>query len=93
MRDLNTGELEELAGLIALHIGGWQEYGYAEPPTPDCATIPPLGERSADAIKAGHAAIKNIDEMLARLHTLRGQLVSEIRTDEDVRFPWLAVRS
>jgi len=77
--------LEELAGLINFRVGAWQDFGYAEPPTPECATIPPLGERSAKAIEAGHEAIKDIDQLIARLHQVRAQLVSELRQDEDVR--------
>ena len=77
--------LEELAGLINFRVGAWQDFGYAEPPTPECATIPPLGERSAKAIEAGHEAIKDIDQLIARLHQVRVQLVSELREDEDVR--------
>ena len=77
--------LEELAGLINVLVGAWQDFGYAEPPTPDCATIPPLGQRSATAIEAGHEAIKDIDQLIARLQQVRGQLVSELRQDEDIR--------
>ena len=71
--------------LINFRVGAWQDFGYAEPPTPDCATIPPLGERSAKAIEAGHEAIKDIDQLIARLHQVRAQLVSELRQDEDIR--------
>ena len=67
--------LEELAGLINFRVGAWQDFGYAEPPTPECATIPPLGERSAKAIEAGHEAVKDIDQLIARLHQVRAQLV------------------
>ncbi len=77
--------LEELAGLINFRVGAWQDFGYAEPPTPECATIPPLGEHSAKAIEARHEAIKNIDQLIARLDQVRAQLVSELRQDEDVR--------
>ena len=77
--------LEELAGLINFRAGAWQDFGYAEPPSPDCAAIPPLGQRSAKAIEAGHEAVKDIDQLIARLHQVRAQLVSELRQDEDVR--------
>ena len=77
--------LEELAGLINFRVGAWQDFGYAKPPTPDCATIPPLGERSAKAIEAGCEAIKDIDQLIAQLHQVRAQLVSELRQDEDIR--------
>ena len=65
--------LEELAGLINFRVGAWQDFGYAEPPTPDCATIPPLGQRSAKAIEAGHEAIKDIDQLIAKLHQVRAR--------------------
>jgi hypothetical protein len=47
--------------------------------------IPPLGERSAGAIEAGHEAVKDIDKLIARLHQVREQLVGELRQDEDRR--------
>jgi hypothetical protein len=77
--------LEELAGLINFRVGAWQDFGYAEPPTPTSTTIPPLGERSARAIEAGHEAVKDIDQLIARLHQVRARLVSELRQDEDIR--------
>jgi hypothetical protein len=77
--------IEDAVGLLALRIAGWHEFGYANPPAPHCKTIPPLGERSAEAINAGHAAIKVIDEIVHDLYALREQLVTELRTDEDVR--------
>ena len=77
--------LEELAGLIYFRVGAWQDFGYANPPAPHCAAIPPLGERSAHAIEAGHKAVKDIDELIARLHQLRARLVAELRRDEDIR--------
>lgn len=85
MTTLDTGDIEELAGLIRFRIGAWEDFGYAEPPTPECATIPPLGQRSAKAIKAGHDAIGDIDQLIARLHRIRVQLVSELRQDSDIR--------
>jgi hypothetical protein len=88
-----TGELptdfshgiEELAGLINFRVGGWHDFGYETPPTPECNPIPALGERSAEAIKAGHAAIEAIDELTRQLYAVRSQLVGELRQDEDVR--------
>jgi hypothetical protein len=118
---MNTGGLEELAGLINFRVGAWQDFGYAEPPDSACtecghsrtkhltrapnrpgpyicaecdcrqfqgqdyATIPPLGERSAKAIEAGHEAVKDIDRLITRLHRVRQQLVSELREDSDIR--------
>ena len=52
---------------------------------PHYATIPPLGERSASAITAGHEAVKDIDRLIARLHEIRACLVGELREDEDIR--------
>jgi hypothetical protein len=77
--------LEGLAGLINFRVGAWQDFGYAEPPAPECAAIPPLGERSARAIKAGYEAVKDIDQLIAQLRQVRAQLVSELRQDDDVR--------
>jgi hypothetical protein len=77
--------IEEAAGLLNFRIGAWHDFGYVTPPTPDCQGIPPLGERSAEAIKAGHGAIKVIDEIVRDLYGLREQLVGELRADEDIR--------
>jgi hypothetical protein len=74
-----------LADLINFRIGAWHDFGYDTPPAPGCKAIPPLGERSAEAITAGHGAIEAIDELTAQLHMLRGQLVSELREDSDIR--------
>ena len=78
------GGIEDAAGLLAVRIGAWNHFGYAAPQSGQAA-IPPLGERSADAIKAGHGAIEVIDEIIRDLDVLRGQLITEFRTDEDVR--------
>ena len=88
---MNTGDLEGLAGTINGLVGAWEDFGYAEPPTPECATIPPLGQRSATAIKAGHEAVKDIDQLIARLHQVRAQLVSELRQDAGIRMARCAV--
>lgn len=77
--------LEELAGLVNFQVGAWHDFGYETPPAPECKRIPPLGERSAEAIKAGHAAIKTIDELTRQLYALREHLVGELRQDSDVR--------
>jgi hypothetical protein len=77
--------IEELAGLIRFRVGAWHDFGYEVPPAPECKPIPPLGERSAQAIKAGHEAIDAIDELTRQLYALRSQLVGELRQDEDVR--------
>jgi hypothetical protein len=82
--DRATG-IEEAAGLLNLRIAEWHDFGYANPPAPHCKTIPPLGERSADAIKGAHGAIEVIDELVRELHALRAQLVTEIRADQDAR--------
>lgn len=84
MTDLSDG-LEELAGLITFRVGAWHDFGYDVPPMPGCKPIPPLGERSAEAIKAGHAAIDTIDELTRQLHALREQLAGELRQDQDAR--------
>ena len=76
--------LLDTVGLLGVLIGAWNHFGYAAPESGQAA-IPPLGERSAEAIKAGHEAIEVIEEIIRDLHSLRGQLVSELRVDEDVR--------
>jgi hypothetical protein len=77
--------IEKTAGLLNLRIAEWHDFGYATPPAPTCKTIPPLGERSAEAIKAGHSAIEVIDEIVRDLHRLREQLAGELRADQDAR--------
>ena len=81
--DLSAG-LADHAGLINVLIGAWHDFGYAVPPTPDCAAIPPLGQRSTAAVKAGHDAIHAIDDLIGQLHALRSQLVGELRRDEEL---------
>jgi hypothetical protein len=82
--DLSHGTVEQ-AEYINWLVCAWHDLGYENPPSPDCKAIPPLGERSAQAIKAGHGAIGTIDELLRQLYALRSQLVSELRQDEDIR--------
>jgi hypothetical protein len=77
--------IEELAGLINFRVGAWHDLGYETPPAPECKPIPPLGERSAEAIKAAHAAIGAIDELTRQLYALRSQLAGELRQDSDLR--------
>jgi|SRR5215469_8390184 len=77
--------LADLAEVINLYVVGWHDFGYAEPPAPECKAIPPLGERSADAIRYGHDAIKEIDKLTRQLYALREQLAGELRQDEDIR--------
>jgi hypothetical protein len=76
--------IEELAGLICFRVGAWHDFGYEVPPTRECKPVPPLGERSAEAIKAGHEAIEAIDELTRQLWALRSQLVGELRQNADV---------
>ena len=84
MADLSHG-LTELVDLINFQVGAWHDFGYEVPPSPDCKRVPPLGERSAAAIKAGHEAIEQIDKLTRQLYRLREQLVGELRQDEDLR--------
>jgi hypothetical protein len=84
MSDLSYG-LEDMAGLISFYVGVWHDFGYADPPSPECQVIPPLGERSAKAITGGHEAIEAIDQLARRLAALRVQLADELRADQDVR--------
>jgi hypothetical protein len=80
----SAGPYEDAAGLLAVLLGAWNHFGYAAPENGQAA-IPPLGERSAEAINDGHAALEVIDEIVRDLYRLRNQLISELRTDEDVR--------
>lgn len=81
--DYSAG-LEEAAGYITFLVGAWEDFGYRVPPSPDCKAVPPLGERSAEAIKAGHKAVRAIDELTRQLHRLREQLVGELRRNDDI---------
>lgn len=80
-----AAECADLLDLIATAIGAWNEFGYREPPTAESAVIPPLGERKATAITAGHAAISSIDQLTRKVGTLRAKLLSELRVDSEVR--------
>jgi hypothetical protein len=82
--DLLAG-IEEQSALIQWFVGVWHDLGCENPPTPECKAIPPLGERSAAAIKGGHAAIAAIDALTQQVYALREQLVCELRQDEDIR--------
>jgi len=75
---------EDQGRLIAVLVGIWNDNGYPEPlPFETAHPIPPLGQRSADNIKAGHDAVKAIDEAVRDLYRLRQQLVGELRANED----------
>jgi hypothetical protein len=83
--DWSAAELNDLAGLIGVRVGIWNDNGYPEPlPFESAHPIPPLGQRSADNIKAGHGAIQAIDDLVRDLYRLRDQLITELRTDENV---------
>lgn len=77
--------LADLAGQISFSVAAWHEFGYETPPAPECKAVPPLGERSAEAVTAGHAAIAEIDQLTRQLCRLREQLVGELRQDSDLR--------
>jgi hypothetical protein len=82
----NWPGIEDATGLLRLRVGVWNDLGYPPPlPFEGAHPIPPLGQRSADNIKAGHGAIEVIDEIIRELHTLRDRLIVELRTDEDAR--------
>lgn len=83
--NIDTAGLVELVELVQWHVTAWQDHGYADPPAPECKTIPPLGERSASAIAAGHNAVRDIDRLARRLHEVRAALVAQLRRDEDIR--------
>ncbi|HUY46095.1 MAG TPA: hypothetical protein VMV92_10275, partial [Streptosporangiaceae bacterium] len=77
--------IEEQAGLIYWHVGVWHDLGYADPPTPSCKPVPPLGERSPAAIEGAHKAIEEIGQLTRRLRGLREQLEGELRQDGEAR--------
>ena len=72
--------IENLAGGIAGLVDAWHDFGWEKPPVPGCKPIPPLGERSADAIRAGHMAVEEIDGLRRRLYALRQELSGRTRT-------------
>jgi hypothetical protein len=74
----SLGPLDDAAALLAVRIGAWNHFEYAE-------NVPPLGERNAEAITAGHGAVEVIDQIIRDLHSLRQQLIGELRADEDAR--------
>jgi hypothetical protein len=76
--DWSAAGFEDLAGLIAVRVGIWNHMEYPE-------NVPAAGEHNAAAIKAGQGAVEAIDELIRHLHTLRGQLIDELRADEDAR--------
>jgi hypothetical protein len=78
------GPLLDAVGLLGVRVGAWNHFGYPAPEEGQAA-IPPLGERNAEAVRAGHGAIDVIDEITRDLYRLRDQLITELRTDEDVR--------
>lgn len=84
MTDFSHG-LTGLADLINFQVGAWRDFGYEAPPSPECKPVPPLGERSAQAVKAGHEAIDAIDRLTRQLYQLREQLAGELRQDSDIR--------
>lgn len=78
----------EAAESLNWYVGVWHDLGYADPPAPGCPgckTIPPLGERSAEAVKGAHDAIEVIDIMVRELQAVRDQLTGELKADEAAR--------
>jgi outer membrane lipoprotein-sorting protein len=68
----------ESVELLGFQIGQWEHLEYPQ-------NVPPLGQRNTEAIIAGHAAIETIDKIIRSLHELRGELIGELRQDEDIR--------
>lgn len=75
----------EAAESLNWYVNVWHDLGYADPPSPDCETIPLLGERSAEAVKGAHDAIEVIDTMVRELQAVRGTLTDELKADEAAR--------
>lgn len=82
--DLAVARISDAIGLLNWRVGVWQDLGYASP-LPGQHAIPPLGQRSPEAIEGARGAIEVIDGMLRDLRGLRGQLADEIRADQDAR--------
>jgi hypothetical protein len=77
---------EDEARLIAVLIGIWNDSGYPEPlPFEGAHPIPPLGQRTAGHIKAGHGAIGAIGALIRDLQVVRARLVTQMRADEGTR--------
>jgi hypothetical protein len=76
--DWSATGLEDLAALIAERVSAWN---HTAPPE----SVPAAGDHDADAITAGHGAVKAIDAMLRELHVLRSRLITELRQDEAAR--------
>ena len=65
-----AGQLAGLAADLGVLIARW-------------GTDTAAGEREPDAIRAGHAAVEAIDDMLRELHRARHKLTAAIRADQD----------
>ena len=74
--------IADAAELLAVRVGAWNCFGHPDPEDGQ-AGIPPLGERNAEAITAGHGAIEVIDKIMRDLHAVRSQLIDELRANAD----------
>lgn len=83
MRTEDWPGIVEDAESLSWHIGVWHDLGYANPPSPDCKPIPPLGERSANAIRGGHQAVQDIDVIIRKLQEVRAALLAEMHANAD----------
>lgn len=88
----DLGPVADGIGQLNHHIGVWENFGYHNPPSPDATKVRPLGQRTASAIAGAHAAIGDVDSLIANLTTIKDQLVAEIRQDEDWRRPTWTVQ-
>jgi hypothetical protein len=75
--DWSPARLAELADLIGVSVAAWN--GRPEQP----GDVPAAGQHDAGMIKAAHAAVTAIDDLVRHVYILRGHLVGEIRADED----------
>jgi hypothetical protein len=64
--------LQAQMSALSQALGTWTQQGTTEGP-------------SASQIRAGHQGVAAIDDMIAVLHDVRQQLVTELRADEDER--------
>ena len=65
----STGRLGDHLGVLGVALAQWMA----------------RDDTKADAgvVRAGHAAVVEVDAMLAELHQLRSRLIGEIRADQD----------
>jgi hypothetical protein len=72
----SPAKLAELADLIGVSVAAWN--GRTDHPD----ETPAAGQHDAAMIKAAHAAVTAIDDLVRHVYILREHLVTEMRADE-----------